>query len=108
MKMGVISFSGAIGTRFLELSRSHIPSFGRSCVFVSLLLEGVVCFLGIISYSKASGFCFFWGLGNKYQLELHLLFLQEKQCFSFQVFTRQRWEYLRSQVFMKMGVELNR
>ena len=63
--MGVISFSGAIGTRFLELSRSHVPSSGRSCVFVSLLLEGVVCFLGITSYSKASGFFFFLGFGKQ-------------------------------------------
>ena len=71
---------------------------------MSLLLEGVVCFLGITSYSKASGFCFFWGLGNRYQLKLRLLFLQEKQCFPFQVFTRQSWEYLQSQLFMKLGV----
>ena len=73
-------------------------------MFVSLLLEGVMCFLGITSYSKASGFCFFWGLGNRYQLKLRLLFLQEKQCFPFQVFTRQSWEYLQSQLFMKLGV----
>ena len=104
--MGVISFSGATGTHFLELSRSSVPSFGKSCVFVSFLLEGVVCFLGLTSYSKASGFCFFWGLGNKYQLELRLLFLQEKQCFLFQVFTRRSWDYLQSQMFMKLGVSL--
>ena len=56
--MGVISFSGATGTRFLELSRSHVPSFGRSCVFVFLLLEGVVCFLGITVIPRLVGFVF--------------------------------------------------
>ena len=57
-------FSGAIGTRFLELSRIHVPTFGRSCVF---------------PWNRLVGFVFFWGLENKHQLKLRLLFLQEKQ-----------------------------